>query len=130
MPKVANPKSKTKQIVAKPKEEWQTEFTAFKELCARNGLSMSQEIYERAIIPFLREHNWPPGNSQTLIDVFVQKKIDDKIVMCDSCGKEAVYRCRTVFPVKPVKNLCTWCTIRFEKNGEIISKTELNQKKK
>jgi len=107
-------------------DEFQPIVEEAKKICEREGESLSRKIVEYCCnYANLHRH----GNPQTLMESFTQKKLSGP-VMCDNCGKEAVYRCRTVFPVKPVKNLCTWCTIRFEKNGEIISKTELNQKKK
>ena len=106
MPTVAKPNAPTKQIVAKPKPEWITEFTAFKEICARNQLSMSQEVYERAIKTFLRDHHWPPGNSQTLLEVFEEKNTIPKMAVCEVCGESAVYRCTTIFSINSVKMLC------------------------
>ena len=76
MPRPPNPKSKTSQYVMGIKTEWETEFRAMKEICARNGLKLNEEIYERAVRSFLRDHDWPPGNSQTVLPSFgVQTKI-------------------------------------------------------
>jgi len=36
---------------------------------------------------FLQEHNWPPGNSQTLISVFTGQ---EKIVRKCHCGEKAI----------------------------------------
>jgi len=121
MPTVANPKAKTKQLVAKPKPEWETEFVAFKEICARNSLSMSQEIYERAIKSFLRDHHWPPGNSQTLLEGYVEVHEVSRPV-CEVCGKVAVFRCETTFLVNPTKNLCRTHVAAGERRAEIVKK--------
>ena len=125
MPTVAKPNAPTKQIVAKPKPEWITEFTAFKEICARNQLSMSEEIYERAIKVFLRDHHWPPGNSQTLLEVFEEKNTIPKQEFCEVCGEAAVYRCNTIFSINSVKMLCRSHTRQFERRKEVIEKVKL-----
>ena len=125
MPTVAKPNAPTKQIVAKPKPEWIPEFTAFKEICARNQLSMSEEIYERAIKVFLRDHHWPPGNSQTLLEVFEEKNTIPKLIVCEVCGEAAVYRCTTIFSINTVKDLCQSHTFQFVRRKEVISKKKI-----
>ena len=125
MPTVAKPNAPTKQIVAKPKPEWVTEFKAFKEICARNGLSMSQEIYERAIKVFLRDHHWPPGNSQTLLAVFEEKNTIPKQEFCEVCSEPAMYRCTTIFSINSVKMLCQSHTVQFERRREVTKKVKL-----
>lgn len=70
MPKPPNPESKGTKVTLSSKPEWVAEIRAFKEICARNGLSMSLELYKRGVRSFLRDHNWPPGNSQTSLSVF------------------------------------------------------------
>lgn len=126
MPTFAKPKAKTKQIVAKPRPEWEIEFVAFKEICARNGLSMSEEIYERAIKKFLEEHHWPPGNSQTLLEIY-DGGHEESTVMCEieCCGEEAAYKCDTIFPFGRIKNLCAHHTSLFERRCELTSKKRL-----
>lgn len=71
MPRPANSKSKTTRVtlIAKPNQE--VRVRAFKEICARNGISMSDILMEK-VDAFLRAHNWPPGNSQTLMQVFLE----------------------------------------------------------
>ena len=125
MPTVAKPNAPTKQIVAKPKPEWITEFTAFKEICARNQLSMSEEIYERAIKVFLRDHHWPPGNSQTLLAGFQEKHTIPKTVFCEYCNCPAVFRCSTIFSINSVKMLCQSHTVQFERRREVTTKRKI-----
>jgi hypothetical protein len=84
MTKKGNPKSKTLRLSLIPKPEWETEVRAFKEICARNGIEMSRELYERAVKSFLRDHNWPPGNSQTTLPVFSEK--NQTYVAPEKCG--------------------------------------------
>lgn len=92
MPRPPNPKSKTShQYSMKIRQEWEIEFNAMKEICSRNGLALNQEIYERAVRPFLRDHNWPPGNSQTQLPSFgVQTRITQQ---CEypRCQEIALY---------------------------------------
>jgi len=68
LPSLANKESKTLRLVLIPKLDWETEIRAFKEICARNRIEVSNELYERAVKTFLRDHHWPPGNSQTILD--------------------------------------------------------------
>ena len=99
------PKPSSIQLIIRAKPEWEVEFRAFKELCARNGIQYSQEIYERAIRPFLRDHNWPPGNSQTVLNGFVPPIV----TVCETknCNAEAIYELH--FPHKPTRKVCPSC---------------------
>jgi len=116
---------KTKQIVAKPKLEWETEFMAFRELCARNGLSMSREIYDRAIKTFLRDHHWPPGNSQTVLESFDGSKSSLKLCEWEGCKRKAVWRCRSSYPYGKNRNYCSFHKKRAEYRREICEAKKL-----
>jgi hypothetical protein len=88
----ADEKSKTFQIIMKPRPEWEREVRAFKEIHKRNNFSISETIMEKAVRVFLREHHWPetPGHSQFQITEFTgdaQKKL-----VCERCGAEGVSR--------------------------------------
>lgn len=86
MPTVAKPDAKTKRLVLIPKPGQEIKITAFKEICARNGIQISDVLFEK-VEAFLKEHNWPPGNSQTLLGVFPQEAAAPK---CYICKGEAV----------------------------------------
>ena len=88
---------KAMQIVLKPKPEWAIKIRAFRELCTRNGLSMSEELFNRGIESFLKDHNWPPGNSQTLLF-----QNQSKNPLC-KCGKKASRR------VVTTRNATVYC---------------------
>lgn len=104
MPKYPDPRSKTTRLVLVPKPEWEVEIRAFKEICARNGISISEELYQRGVETFLRDHNWPPGNSQTTINGYTPQQ--KPIVLC-ACGQPAM---RTVhFAHKPSRKVCLDC---------------------
>lgn len=66
-----DPKSKIVRVflTAKPGEE--PKVRAFKEICARNGIKVRTVLMEK-VDSFLREHNYPPGNSQTLIKGYLE----------------------------------------------------------
>lgn len=64
-----NPKSKTNRLVLTGRDEERDRINAFKELCARNHLNVRDVLMEK-VDSFLRQHNWPPGNSQMVITVF------------------------------------------------------------
>lgn len=90
MTKLPNHKSKTLRLVLVPKQDQETKIRAFKEIVARNGLCVSSILYEK-VEAFLREHNYPTGNSQTLITVFSGKP---KVTAnCDhrGCGEPATF---------------------------------------
>jgi len=67
MPRPPNPKAKTSQLIFKAPLGGEEKLNAFKMLHARNGLSMSDTLWE-SVEDFLRMHHWPPGNSQTVLD--------------------------------------------------------------
>lgn len=93
MPRPPNPHAKSNRIVLKGNQEREVKIRAFKEICARNGLDMSKIVYEYAVERLLKEHNWPPGNSQTILASFgVQTKITQQ---CEhpSCSLIAAYQC-------------------------------------
>ena len=85
MTRYPNPKAKIVQVVLKAKPEWEIEVRAFREICARNGIEMGRELYERGIRTFLRDHNWPPGNSQTVLPAFSENKSEPPVAAA-KCG--------------------------------------------
>jgi hypothetical protein len=70
MPRKPDPKSRS-PLVLRVKPDWEIQVQAFKEICARNGVEYSQELFQRGVLGFLKDHNWPPGNSQTTMKAFV-----------------------------------------------------------
>lgn len=91
MPRPPDPNSKIVRVflTAKPGEE--TKVRAFKEICARNNKKVRDVLMEK-VDAFLREHNYPPGNSQTLIEVYLEppKKPEPPPPECMICKKPAV----------------------------------------
>ena len=93
MPRKPNPKSQTPRITICGKPHQEVQIRAAKEIAARNGIDLSDEMFNRGVLSFLRAHNWPPGNSQTVLPVFgVDGK---KICGMEGCGKETdvLYHC-------------------------------------
>jgi len=105
MPGRPNPKSKTPQIIVRCRPEWETEFRAMKEICARSGLKLNEEIYERAVKSFLKDHNWPPGNSQTLLERFGS----ELTLVCVYCGKGGFKTLRKVTTPGGEMSVCLSC---------------------
>jgi len=105
MTRQANPKSKTATIIVKANNEDEaTRIRALKEICVRNNLEIRKVILAK-IDRFLKEHHWPPGNSQTVLEVFdVKARVSTPICGIHGCSKPAtdelfhelmkVYRCR------------------------------------
>ena len=69
MPRPANAQAKSLRLVLVGRDEQAVQIRAFKELCARNDLKVSDVLYEK-VEAFLKQHNWPPGNSQTVLSAF------------------------------------------------------------
>lgn len=113
MARLAVKDSKTFQLILKPRPEWEMEIRAFKELCARNGLSMSEELYERGIKTFLHEHNWPPGNSQTLLPKF---GLTDK-KRCFRCEGEFESLIKVLYKSGRTLSTCRTCLEKEQKKG-------------
>ena len=64
-----DPKTKTLRLVLVGKEGQEEKIRAFRDIVARNNLCISTILFEK-VENFLREHHWPPGNSQTIITSF------------------------------------------------------------
>lgn len=86
----------------KPEEE--EEIKAFKEICARNGIQV-RNIMMSAVRKFLREHNWPPGNSQTVLSVFGAVKMME----CWRCHEMFEHLFLTEFYSGITKPVCQKC---------------------
>lgn len=72
MPRWPDREAKTLRLVLSPKPGQEEKIRAFKELIRRNGLKIGDILFER-VEEFLKEHNWPPGNSQTVINTFIDE---------------------------------------------------------
>lgn len=103
MPRKPDPETKDQQAYIRGKtEEEKKKIKAVKEICARNNLEV-RDVLMAGINKFLRDHHWPPGNSQTLLSVY---DVKPGLPMCSAPGCEAmadyklfrenivVFRCR------------------------------------
>ena len=120
MPGRPNPKSKTPQIIVRCRPEWETEFRAMKEICARNGLKLNEEVYERAVKPFLRDHNWPPGNSQTLLERFGL----ELSLICFRCHKKFKHLRRVEYISGKIAYSCEEC-LRKDRLRRVVKNDRL-----
>lgn len=110
MPRKPKPDSEVPQMIYRAKtEEEKIKLKAFKEICARNGIEM-REVAAAAVDRFLREHNWPPGNSQTLLQVFGSETKK----FCGLCGAETnkLYDCLFI------SGLRKWCCEHCKNEAE------------
>jgi len=118
MPKIPNPKAKTLRLVLIPKENQEMKIRAFKEICARNGFKISDVLFER-VESFLREHNWPPGNSQTLLSSFGA----ERSLTCFRCKKKF----RSLIRVEYISGLeaqtCRDC-LETDKRRRVVKKVK------
>ena len=101
MPRPPNPKSKFPQLIIKASNiEQEKKIRGAKEIVARNHLTMI-DILE----PFLKEHRWPPGNSQTLLETFGSKPT----LICVYCGKGGFKTLRKVMTPGGEMSVCKSC---------------------
>ena len=63
MPRPPLSTSKTTRLVLVPKPGEEAKIKAFKEICARDGYRVSDEL-SKLIDEWLIKHNYPPGNPQ------------------------------------------------------------------
>lgn len=91
MTRPPDPEAKTCHLIFQAKtEEEKVKMKAFKEICKRNGIEMRKELL-KGIDGFLKEHHWPPGNSQVLIREFLPTPVGlVKPVRCHFCQEDAV----------------------------------------
>lgn len=94
MPRDPDPGTKAQQayVVAKTEEEKEL-IKAAKQICARNKDLNMRTVLMQGIKKFLRDHHWPPGNSQTLLGVFDVKPVLPRL-MCGimGCNQPADYK--------------------------------------
>jgi len=93
MPRPPNPHAKTKRLVLEGTiEEESVRIRAFKKICVADGLQMKKELLD--LLDFwLKKHNWPPGNPQTLLHSFgVQTKITQQC-QYPNCEEIATHEC-------------------------------------
>jgi len=121
-PRKADPEAKTSQLVLVGKPSEKEKIKAVREICYRNNLQIHDVLME-GVDAFLRKHHWPPGNSQTLLEVFdIKAMVSTPICGIYGCSKPAtdelfhelmkVYRCRkhkffqlpwSTYGTKPIK---------------------------
>ncbi len=78
---------------------------AFKEIHARNSDLEIQRTVMANIEGFLAKHNWPPGNSQTLLEIFGA----ELSLMCVYCGKGGFKTLRRVNTPGGEMSVCPSC---------------------
>ena len=69
MPRPPLSTGKTTRLVLIPKPGEETKIKAFKEICARDGYQVSDEL-SKLIDGWLIKHNYPPGNPQLPLTKF------------------------------------------------------------
>ena len=117
--KLADPKAKTLRVTLVPKPGMEPTLRNFKELCRRDNLDMSQELFGM-IQNWLKNHNYPPGNPQTLILPFARgaRPVVEKRVSMPRCewykvSTEGKPWCQIDWPLgKPRPEECYSCDTR------------------
>ena len=101
MPRPPDPKSKFPQLIIKASNiEQEKKIRGAKEIVARNHLTMI-DILE----PFLKEHRWPPGNSQTLLERFGL----ELSLICFRCHKNFKHLIRVEYISGAIGHSCKEC---------------------
>ena len=102
MPRPPDPKSKIPQIIIKAKNvEQEKKVRGAKEIVARNHDLTMIDILD----PFLKQHHWPPGNSQTLLETFGS----ELSLICVYCGKGGFKSLRKVTTPGGTMSVCPSC---------------------
>jgi hypothetical protein len=78
---------------------------------------MSTELYERGIKSFLKEHNWPPGNSQTLLTTTLGKPQKQ----CSQCKKFFPILHKVKFVSGLTASVCGSC-LEVHKKRNVVKK--------
>jgi hypothetical protein len=99
----------------------------FKEVCSRDGLEMRNELIKLVSQDWVRRHPHPGNPQKMLVQFNGGHEESDGAVLCEveGCGKEAVWRCDTVFPYGRFKSLCRGHALMFERRGELRGKKRL-----
>ena len=116
MPKKPSVSNVNIQVFGKPGEE--PKIRAFKEICGRNNIEIRSVVLE-AVDAFLRQHNWPPGNSQTLLEKFGS----DVRVVCMRCHRSFAETevCRVVYKTGWEASSCVEC-LKKDKGKGLVKK--------
>ena len=65
-----NPEAKSDRLVLTARNGEREKIRAVKEICARNNITVRSVLMQYGVEHFLKLHNWPPGNSQTVLESF------------------------------------------------------------
>ena len=116
MPRPADPKAKTLRLVLKAKPGQEEKIRGFKEICLRNGFEIGDILFKYGVENFLKEHHWPPGQSQTQLDYAGKPKMLPLYKTCKFSGKQLVkgtficnYRNRSTQPYWKIPKACDRC---------------------
>ena len=88
MPRPPLSTSKTTRLVLIPKPGEEAKINAFKEICARDGYRVSDEL-SKLIDGWLIKHNYPPGNPQLPLTKFT---LDSKVQIHGVESKPAIFQ--------------------------------------
>lgn len=122
MTRQPNPKSKTATVILKANNEDEAKrIRGLKEICVRNGLEIRKVILN-GIDKFLKEHNWPPGNSQTLLQVFGEKPR----LICFKCREEFYTLNHVEFISGKTARVCDTCLVDYEERTLIKKRVKRN----
>lgn len=118
VPRQPDPNSKTQQLYFRATTvEEKNKVKAVKELCARNDDIEIKDVLMIGVDKFLRDHNWPPGNSQTVLSVYgaLPKHV------CSRCGEKFTKLQRVKFVSGSTGQLCPGC-LEHEEARTVIKK--------
>lgn len=116
MTRQADFKAKTLRLSIVPKSWMEPKIRAFKEICVRNNLKISDVLFEK-VEDFLKEHNWPPGDSQTLLETFGS----ELSLICFRCQKKFKHLIRVEYISGVTGHSCKDC-LEEDKLKRVVKK--------
>ena len=125
MPKPVNPNADTHSVIAVAKTEPEKELVKyFKEVMARDGLQMREEIFKLIAHDWIRRHP-RPGNPQKQLIQYDGSKQSEGLCEWVGCMKEAEWYCRSAFPYGRDKRYCSFHKGKAEYKRDICESRKL-----
>lgn len=116
-----NPDSKTLRLTLIPRNGERDKIRAVKEICARNDITIRDVLMNYGVEPFLRLHNWPPGNSQTILQSYgVLHKQE-----CYLCHELVSQLVKVEFISGLERSICSSCLREDQEGKRLVRRTLL-----
>lgn len=122
MARPPNPNSKTLNLVLRGKPGESEKIRAFKEICGRNRkLTISGVLMKYGVEYFLKLHNWPPGDSQSVLEAYGSERKRE----CYLCHELKPKLVKVEFISGLQRSICPECLREDEEGNHLVRKTLL-----